>query len=338
MSFRATTALFTLVLALSGCSGRPRSESPDRAVPSLIETIFRDNVIHFAPDSASRYETAQVGAEDNGRVILRDAELRLPRGRLIARLTTRPIPKDPETVHDRWDRAGNVRLARDGSPDVEVVKFITAYGGETSHEVDVTDLAPFLTGHAVWKGHVDTWVTPAWRMDFDLEVRPDSEVRVPSWGEALLYEPEVTAARLAKGPLTATVTVPPGLDRVELRYLVSGHCTDGRGADEFESKDNVIAVDGVEALRFRPWRDDCRQFRAINPYCRRWSDGSWSSDYDRSGWCPGDVVKPLAFDVTGALKAGEHTVTVNVEDVRPRGADDQFGYWRVSAYVLGWRE
>lgn len=52
-----------------------------------------------------------------------------------------------------------------------IVKFITAHGGETTHEVDVTDLAPFLGGPVVWKGHVDTWVTPAWRMDFEVEVR-----------------------------------------------------------------------------------------------------------------------------------------------------------------------
>jgi hypothetical protein len=161
-------------------------------------------------------------------------------------------------------------------------------------------------------------------------------VEAPVWGRALFHEPAVTAQQLADGPLVAAVTVPIGLSRIELRYLVSGHCTDGRGADEFETKDNVVLVDGVEALRVRPWRDDCLQFRAINPYCRRWSDGSWSSDYDRSGWCPGDAVAPMAFDLTGLLAPGEHTIGVTVENVRPRDEDGNHGYWRISAYLLGW--
>jgi len=333
----------TLLLAtlLVGCeaapgSGKPAS-SPRASAPPVVESVFRDNMIHFAPEDSARYETVQVWSEDRGRVIAADAELRLPRGRILARVTTRPIPKDLETVYDKWDRAANVQVAAPGRPDVELVKFITAYGGETTHEIDVTDLAPFLTGHVVWKGFIDTWVTPAWRMDFELEVDPDSTVVVPGWGQALFFEPLVTAELLASGPLTATAVIPEGLARVELRYLVSGHCTDGTDADEFQTKDNVVAVDGTEVARFRPWRDDCRQFRAVNPYCRRWSDGSWSSDYDRSGWCPGDAVAPLSFDLTSSLPPGEHAVTVTVENVRPRDENGNFGYWRISAYLLGWR-
>lgn len=99
---------------------------------------------------------------------------------------------------------------------------------------------------------------------------------------------------------------------------MSGHCTDGRDADEFETKNNVVSIDGVDAVRIRPWRDDCRRFRAVNPYCRRWSDGSWSFDCERSGWCPGDVIAPLSFDLTGRLGPGEHSLAATVENVRPR--------------------
>ena len=70
------------------------------------------------------------------------------------------------------------------------------------------------------------------------------------------------------------------------------------------SKANVISVDGVVVARFHPWRDDCRRFRDRNPYCARWTDGSWSSDYGRSGWCP--------------------------------GKDGHYGYWRLSAHLVGW--
>jgi hypothetical protein len=121
-----------------------------------------------------------------------------------------------------------------------------------------------------------------------------------------------------------------------MHYLSSGHCTDGRADDEFITKDNVITIDGNEVYRFRPWRDDCLRFRTINPYCRRWSDGSWSSDYSRSGWCPGDLVTPVEIDLTEYLSPGRHAIGFRVEEIRPKGEDDHLGYWRVSGYLLGW--
>ena len=45
---------------------------------------------------------------------------------------------------------------------------------------------------------------------------------------------------------------------------------------------------------------------------------------------------PLAFDLTTSLRPGEHTVTAVVEDIRPKDEKNNFGYWRVSAYLLGW--
>ena len=121
-----------------------------------------------------------------------------------------------------------------------------------------------------------------------------------------------------------------------MNYLVSGHCTDGRGADEFEQKDNVIYIDGHVVYRFRPWRDDCRQFREVNPYCRRWSNGWWSSDFSRSGWCPGDFVAPVELDLTDHLTPGRHTIRFVIENMRPVDEDGNYGYWRVSSHLVGW--
>ncbi|MBD3368725.1 MAG: peptide-N-glycosidase, partial [Candidatus Eisenbacteria bacterium] len=79
-------------------------------------------------------------------------------------------------------------------------------------------------------------------------------------------------------------------------------------------------------------------FRDVNPSTRRWSDGWWSSDYSRSGWCPGDRVPPRLIDLSGVLEPGEHTLTFTVEDVRPKDDAGHYGYWRVSAALLGWNE
>lgn len=336
-------ALALLLAAPTPAAGAP----PD---PVTVH-VFHRQPVRFAPEDAARFDTPAVRATDNGREIERTVTL--PEAahavRIVARVRLHPIPKDAASVCDPWDRAGNVRLVAPGRPDVEVVKFITAYGGATTHELDVTNLAPLLRGKCTFHGFVDTWLDPAWRMDFELVFEPaDTEAppewmrewlepwdrRAPDWVVPVACE-TITRERMDAGDVTAAVTVPPGAARIVLEYLVSGHCTDGRDADEFVAKDNVVTVDGIEAHRFRPWRDDCRRFRDVNPYCRRWFDGSWSADFSRSGWCPGDAVRPVPIDLTERLPAGEHTIGLRVEDVRPKD-DSGHGYWRVSARLVGW--
>jgi hypothetical protein len=325
--------LALIALSLSACAPRPAEAPPERVLD-----LFRDNVVHFTPDEPDLYDTPTVTHADKGRLIETYRELSAfdHPVRVLAHVTTRPIPKDIQEVYDKWDRAGNVRLSKPGMPDVEIVKFITAYGGESSHVVDVTHLAPLLTGPCTFKGFVDTWVSPGWKMDFWLTFERARKSQAPAWVRPLLYEESVTAELMAGGPREVTVDVPPRLRRFVLDVLVSGHCTDGVDADEFVTKDNVITVDGKEIARLRPWRDDCRRFRAENPYCRRWSDGSWSSDYSRSGWCPSDVVEPIAIDVSEALTPGEHVLGFAIENIRPKDEDGNFGYWRLSGTLLGY--
>ena len=99
----------------------------------------------------------------------------------------------------------------------------------------------------------------------------------------------------------------------------------------------MVLVDGQVVYRWRPWRDDCEEFREVNPYCAKWSDGSWSSDYSRSGWCPGDVVDPMIVDLSDWLTPGAHEVSFFVEGIRPANEEGQHGYWRVSGALSGWK-
>ncbi len=319
--------------------------SRSNLMPDAEVLEFHDVPVFFAPDSSLSAVKDSVNGEiyswrDNGRVVSSSSDWTFgpcAPVRIIAHVRTRPIPKTPLSVHDIWDRAGSMSLVRGEEPVVEIVKFMTAYGGVTEHSVDVSWLAPFLRGGFRYEGFIDTWSNPGWRLDFDLEFRKEAGVTNPTWGLALFNEQSVTRELMDGGPILVSVEIPENIDRIELLYFVSGHCTDGRGADEFESKPNVLYIDGEERIRFEPWRDDCLQFRPINPYCKRWSDGSWSSDYSRSGWCPGDVVAPHRFDLTG-LADGSHEFAFSIENIRPKDEDGNHGYWRVSALLLGWED
>jgi len=303
----------------------------------LTAPVFEDAMVHFNPDTTSKYSLPDLHHEDNGRIAWTEVLLPAdpPSGRIHAHLTLHPVPKTDRDVWDRWDRAGNLRLVLDGLPDLEIARFMTSYGGRTDHVVDVSELAPLLRGERRVRAFVDTWVSPAWRIDLTLAYTPDTLYTPPVWTEPIFFTDSFNAHDFPDGA-EVRVTVPQGLQRVVLRYLSTGHCTDGRGADEFIAKANVITVDGAVVHRFHPWRDDCRRFRDRNPYCARWTSGYWSSDFSRSGWCPGDEVLPLELDLSDHLTAGEHTVRFVIEDMRPRDEDGHYGYWRVSAAVVGW--
>jgi hypothetical protein len=323
------------VMALSYCA---QVGSANDQKSRTVE-IFNENSVYYSLDDSTKYNTDSVKSSDHGRVMTRIIELPIvaPPVRIMAHLDLIPIPKDDTSMYDRWDRAGNIRLAIPKGADLEIIKFVTSYGGTTSYDVDLSDLAPLLCGKCTIKGFIDTWVNPAWKISLTLTYTPDSTVHNPIWAKGVYYEESFTRDKPGNAGAKVTVDIPTGLHRVLLHYYVSGHCTDGTDADEFVQKDNVIYVDGQVVYRFRPWRDDCRELRAVNPYCRRWSDGSWSCDYSRSGWCPGDIVKPLELDLTDHLTPGKHTIRFVVENVRPKDAKGNYGYWRLSSQVLGWK-
>ena len=301
--------------------------------------VFDRTPVYFAPDTVVSASDG-VSHEDNGRVAIRSVTLS-DLGKsvsLTAIVTIHPIPKDEVSVFDPWDRAGDIRLVTDAGIDIELVKFITAYGGRTEYEIDISHLALLLRGQCTFRAFVDTWLNPAWEIDFTIQIETDTSVNAPEWAAPVFFDLSLDRQQADTGGVTGDVFIPDGLNRVKLYYLVSGHCTDGRGADEFEPKDNVLTVDETVVFRYQPWRDDCRDYRDINPYTRRWSDGMWSSDYSRSGWCPGDVVLPLELDLSDHLTSGKHLIRAMIENVRPRDEDDHYGYWRLSAYVVGWKD
>jgi len=305
--------------------------------PDSLVQVFVGATVHFLPDSASKYLQAGQVAGDNGRIVQTTVDLPRfdDRRRITAFVTVSPIPKSDQEMFDRWDRAGNVRLRREGSPDLEIVRFMTAYGGQTEYAIDVTPLAPLLRGRCTLAAFVDTWTSPGWHVDFALRYEADPRADGPTWAEPVYYTDSFDREHMPRG-VEIPVTIPAGLERVVLQYFATGHCTDGIDDDEFVSKANVLSVDGVVVGRFHPWREDCRNFRDRNPYTRHWTDGTWSSDYSRSGWCPGVEVLPFEFDLTDHLSAGKHVLRIAIEDMRPKDAGGQFGYWRVSAYLVGW--
>lgn len=333
--------LMTIVLLFKKSSIRVLSQfvimlliySASYAQDSTIVPVFTGNFIHFGDPTL--YETEDVKAEQGGRIIRRTLEI--PEFTEPVRITAHLIIRSTinncdQATGDPWDRAGTVMLSVPGMANIELLKFITGFGGYSDLKQDISNLAPLLHGSITIKGFVDTWVSPAWEMDFELIFKKASDVRNPSWNNGLLYLTGLKRDDVTDTEPAVDVNIPQNAEKVVLTYFTSGHAINGQD-DEFTTRDNVIYVDGQEVHRYRPWRDDCRNFRSRNPCSGRWGT-TWSSDFPRSGWCPGDIVYPVVLDVTNFLSAGHHNIRFAIENIRKDASG--FGYWRVSSYLAGW--
>lgn len=311
--------LLVFILSLGLVSGMLFAQGNPTIVP-----VFEGNILHFG--NPSLYETDKVQAEDNGRILTRTLEL--PEYTEPVKIMATLFVQGAPNRADDYDRAGSIYLSINGMADIEILKFITGFCGGMSYLTeDVSWLAPLLRGECTLKAFIDTWGSPGFQIDFELNysVAPDSVSS--TWANGIFNDQSLIREDISDSTPVVQVYIPPDQDKITLSFFTSGHCTDGRGADEFEPKYNYIYIDDQLIYRVQPWREDCQNFAAQNP-C-----GTYR--YPRSGWCPGDIVHPTQLDVTQYLTPGQHTLRFGVEDIRPLDASGR-GYWRVSAYLAGW--
>ncbi len=121
------------------------------------------------------------------------------------------------------------------------------------------------------------------------------------------------------------------LKSARLRYISTGH-GGWDGGDEFIPKTNTILIDGKPAFSHTPWRQDCGCYRNLNPVSGNFWNGLSSSDYSRSGWCPGTATQPVYFDLSPWADGKEHTLTVAIPQGKP--VEGMFSHWAVSGALI----
>ena len=243
------------------------------------------------------------------------------------------------------------------SPPVELMRFFTPFGvghfndrvqidglewaDETYYKQEVTDLASLLQGEVwigVWIGNYDGG---GHKVTLDIKSYPGSE----KWDDGEKREVYVTSLFntcnvlemagqnygkvFGTDSLTAIFSV-WGDEKIRLRYISTGH-GGWDGGDEFTPKPNTILIDGKPVFTYTPWRQDCGCYRRFNPVSGNFWNGMSSSDYSRSGWCPGTATQPVYFDLP-TLEEGNHTITIAIPQGEPLGSS--FSHWAVSAALL----
>lgn len=266
--------------------------------------------------------------------------------RIVAIVRVQPIYTETNgrrRANDPWPRIGHLALvstdAADKSGEIELMRFVTGFGGPGVFEHDLTPMAPLLYGERTLRAAITTYSeTPGWRISVELlYTREGVGQRRPTFAAPVLHDLHV--GRDEPVP-RGTIVIPRGVDRPRLRILSTGHATDGQGRHEFVSATHVLRVDGQEIARWRPWAESGGMTRDLNPFSGRQEvEGReiWSSDLDRAGWTPGLVVMPLTLPAP-ELTPGSHEVELEILDLRGRGEEGEnpgaHGYFAVTVMVV----
>lgn len=250
---------------------------------------------------------------------------------------------------------------------LELVRFFTPFGvghfnermkgygidwrGETYYRQEITDLyyhcmTNFMTNSVIigaWIGNYDggghlltvdiksypnnyVWEEPGEDSEFPGEV-------IPLFNTCNVLE--MAGQNYGKLFATDSLTVTFKLENIDqyaqLRYISTGHGGWGEG-DEFVPKTNTILIDGKVAFTYTPWRQDCGCYRDLNPVSGNFWNGLSSSDFSRSGWCPGTATQPVYFDLSPWADGKEHILTVAIPQGKP--VEGMFSHWAVSGVLI----
>ena len=250
-----------------------------------------------------------------------------------------------------------IKAEKDYLPPVELVRFFTSFGAghfndkvqidglewkeENDYKMEVSELRDRLRGDVLIGafignydrgGHKISLDLLAYPNDYEWSQKPIKQHSLPLFNTCNIMEMSgQNYGRLfATDSLEVEFEIPEGAENVRLRYISTGHGGWDNG-DEFNPKENAIFIDGVKMFTHTPWRCDCATFRDQNPVSGNFWNGVSSSDFSRSGWCPGTATNPAYFDLSG-LKPGKHKIRVAISQGKDEGVS--FSHWMVSGAVV----
>ena len=242
---------------------------------------------------------------------------------------------------------------------LELVRFFTPFGvghfndrmkgygidwrDETYYRQEITDLYHFdddvvigaWIGNYDGGGHIVTVDIKSYPNDYTIpeDNTEVSGLALPCFNTCNVLEMagQNYGKLFATDSLTVIFKLYPETKSAKLRYISTGHGGWGEG-DEFVPKTNTILIDGKVAFTHTPWRQDCGCYRDLNPVSGNFWNGLSSSDFSRSGWCPGTATQPVYFDLSPWIDGEEHTLTVAIPQGKP--VEGMFSHWAVSGTLI----
>ena len=196
---------------------------------------------------------------------------------------------------DPWDRVAWVEIQRPNGEWVEIIRYITPYGVECTHSIDLSDFMYLLQGEVTLRMFIDTWAQ-GWDITLDFDYQAGTPQYVYSridkvwdgqypFGDYANLQPVDTVAFTHHDDTEAS----------KLKLVTTGHGWDtnfntGNAAEFFHAIHN-IKVNGLNTFTQDLWAT-CNP----NPDGCQPQFGTWQ--FNRAGWCPGAIANVYDYDMT----------------------------------------
>lgn len=271
------------------------------------------------------------------------------------------VDKLPFFIGKNGKKYQGVVATENYEPIVELIRFYTPFGvhhfntqvavdgliwaDSAFYKQDITPLMPYLKEY-VWVGaFIGNYDKGGHKINLTLKHYPDSKEVVQKqtsdikyWFKPLFCTNNVLemagqeyATMFDNDTLAITFNIPENISNLKLRYISTGH-GGWDGGDEFNPKENEIFIDGAKIAGYIPWRSDCGTYRLSNPASGNFWNGTSSSDYSRSGWCPGTATNPIDIPIPSMSK-GQHILKIAINQGKSNGSS--FSAWNISGILIG---
>lgn len=209
-----------------------------------------------------------------------------------------------------WDRVANVHVKTHEGEWVEMIRYITPYGVECSHTLDVTDFMSALQGKIRFRmscGTFDNGFEYTLSLSYQAGT-PDykySQIS-PVWHETVDFGNPGNLQPVD----TQMVDFPPNTQASTFKFLASGHGWGDNNTDnaaEFYDATHHVWVDGQETFAHHNWLT-CNP----NPDGCAPQNGTWL--FNRAGFCPGHISPWFDFDMDPYISNGQATLNYILDE------------------------
>jgi hypothetical protein len=300
--------------------------------------------VYFIPDSiASSGDTTWVTIYDSRKITQwgnYDTSAVLPIGKTYRKIRLHYIlgryacPSGTQYCGS-WDYTTQVYVKPANADTMEIARIITPYatdwlGSNRKHDfiVDVSDYASVLNGNLDFRYKYDGY---SW--GFTLTLKLEMIEGTPPM-EALsaenIYDGYYSYGNTTN-PIENYLVEKPfqynaPVAKAFVKNTISGHGSDDNGCGEFCSKYYDLKINGAAVSQKQLWKSDCGK-NDIYP-----QTGTWL--YERANWCPGQVVFPIAHDITSLTSpASTFSVDVDMEPYTSPTQSNAGGYNIVSQLI-----
>ncbi|MCB9291777.1 MAG: discoidin domain-containing protein [Lewinellaceae bacterium] len=201
---------------------------------------------------------------------------------------------------DAWDRLAHIEVRTPAGEWVEIIRYITPYGVECAHTVDVTDYASLLQGNPELRVRIGTFQR-GWAVTLDFDFEAGAAPYRYSRVERLWYGYHAFGNPANRQPAdTFQVDLQPGVQAAKLHLVGTGHGwgeNNSLNAAEFYETTHHILVNGQETFAHHNWTQCDPNPDGCSP-----QNGTWW--FDRAGWCPGAISPFFEYDLSPYIGQG----------------------------------